>query len=194
MAERRHERQLIREAAVAALLGTEPDYNTAARDRVFETRVVPFNRKKLPAISVYSLSESVDPESAKSAPRELKRSLTLAIEAAVIATESMNLDDALDEISLEIEIALHRDDSLGGKVSDLVLSGTELDVVGDGENPVGVARLSYSATYYTYAPDARDDILEDEFSLANIRHNPGNSLETANEAVDRLEDFREDEE
>src|SRR3990170_40796 len=126
-----HQRQVIREAAKAQLLG-----KTAAGPHVFETRKVPYKRLTLPAIAVYSGDESSTDQG--SAPRELKRTLQLAIEAAV--KEGANVDDSMDSIAEEIERAIHVDPTFGGKASDAVLSSTSLDVDEIADQPVGLVR------------------------------------------------------
>ncbi len=174
-----HPRQLIREAAREALVG-----KTQAAERVYETRIVPWRRLELPAIAIYTLDEEVDPSSASTAPRELTRTVDLAIEAYV--KQGDNVDDALDDIALEIERAMHADETLRGKASDSILASTQLGIVAEGEKTAGVAGLLYRVTYYTYAPEAADVQL-DNFATADIRHNPGDSVHQDEEARDRLE-------
>lgn len=159
-----HQRQLIRQATKTALVNAA----TAAGSRVYETRILPFRRTTLPALAVYTLVESVD-EADKGAPRELVRNLQLAIEGSVEAGE--NVDDELDSLALQVETAMHADDSLGGTAEDAVLESTEVTVVEDGSKPVGVVRLVYAVTYRTYAPAsvaAPDDFntVDARFSLA----------------------------
>lgn len=173
-----HQRQRIREAAKAALVG-----KTAVGDRVHETRILPWKKIELPAIAVYTLNEEVDPESARSAPRELERTVELAIEAFVEAGD--NVDDALDALALQIERAMHADETLGGTASDSILSSSEMAVLKDGEKLAGTIGLTYSVRYFTYAPDAADVHLN-EFATADIRHNLGNVVHPDNEAHDRL--------
>lgn len=179
----KHQRQLIREAARAALVG-----KTAAGERVCSTRVVPYRRGELPAIAVYTLEESVDPDSVSSAPRELARDLDLAIEAAVRAGETV--DDDLDGLAWEIERAIHADETLGGTASDCVLSETTIDVLDEGDQLTGVVRLVFRVRYYTYAPDPDDVELED-FQTADIRHSLGGAVETNDQAHNHLENLGE---
>lgn len=175
-----HQRQLIREAAKAALVG-----KTAAGDRVFETRAIPFKRLELPAISIYALEEAVDPTSKSTAPRELKRTLQLAIEALV--EQGDNVDDAIDSISLEIERAIHADETLGGTASDCILSSTDTDIIEEGSRLVGVASLTFAVDYYTYAPEAAPDEELADFARADIRYDPGRSVHEDAQAHDRLD-------
>lgn len=180
---RKHQRQLIREAAKAALLG-----KTAAGDRVYETRLIPYRRLELPALAVYALEEEVDSESARTAPRELARDLDLAIEGVVLPGE--NVDDALDALALQVETAIHADETLGGTASDAILTGTEIDILIDGEEEMGVVRLIYRTRYYTYAPDAADVELDD-FQTADIRTSLGGAVAEEDQAHDRLEGLGE---
>jgi hypothetical protein len=174
-----HQRQVIREAARDALRG-----RTAAGARVYETRVVPLRKLELPAVSVYTLEEEVDPASSSTAPRELKRTVDLAIEALV--KQGDNVDDAIDAIALEIERAMHADPTLGGAASDSVLASTEIDVLEESDRVVGMARLVYSVTYYTWAPDSADVALPD-LSTVGIRHDLGGAVHEDDEARDTIE-------
>src|SRR5918912_779283 len=108
-----HQREVIRKAVQGQLLAA----NTAAQDRVFATRLVPYRRMQLPAFAVYTPEEPVDPASQRTAPRELKRNLRLVVEAAVNegailrAAPVQNVDDALDDLALDIERAIDADET-----------------------------------------------------------------------------------
>lgn len=180
-----HQRQLIREAAKAALLG-----KTAAGDRVYETRVLPLRRIDLPAISIYTMEETVEPESRTTAPRELKRTVQLNIHAFV--EEGDNVDDAMDALAMQIERAIHADDTLGGTASDCILASTELDVGEEGQRLVGTVVLTYEVDYYTYAPaEAPAEAGVADFERADIRYTPGLSVHEEDQARDRLEGLHE---
>lgn len=172
-----HQRQLIREAARAQLLG-----KTAAGARVAETRMSPWRRPELPAISVYSLEEAVDAGSKLTAPRELTRNLQLAVVAGVEG--GANVDDAMDSIAEEIERALHADPYLGDTCGDLVLASTELGIDEDGTRPIGYVRLTFAVTYRTWAPDAADATLPADFATAHIETSLGGTAAPADRAVD----------
>lgn len=183
-----HDRQLIREAAKTALLGPDAPttHVTSAGARVYETRMVPWRRLELPAIAVYSLEESV--EANDSAPRELTRTLQLEIVGAVEA--GTNVDDALDALALEIETAMNADETLGGTCGDSLLVATEMGVDPDANKPIGMIKLTYEVTYYTYVVTA-DEL--DIFETAQVRHKLNNTIHVDNEAVDDLEDINQDE-
>jgi hypothetical protein len=196
-----HQRQLIREAVKAALVaqtGAPPAYPTAAGAHVYETRMVPFRKLELPAIAVYALEESVDPDSKNSAPRELSRTLQLAIEGAAEAVD--NIDDTLDSLAQQIERVMHADTTLSGTASDSILSDTSIDIADDGKKPLGVVRLVYTVTYYSYVPEAEDNPLDDlntvhvDYSLGNTQPNPnglGNAGPQANDESHDVIDLEE---
>lgn len=144
-----HQRQAIRDAVTQALT-----YKTDARDRVFPSRFVAYRRPELPAIAVYTLEESVDADSRNSAPRELIRSLHLAVEVCVLADDKA--DDALDALCLQIERCMHADETFGGACGRSILSSVEISADMSGDRPLLFARHVYDVTYYTYAPDAAD--------------------------------------
>lgn len=169
-----HPRQLIRHAVAAQLTGA-----TAAGTRVFKTRVLPY-RRELPAVAVYTFTETVDVD-VDSSPRELKRTLDLVIEGAVQATSAENPDDLLDALALEIETALHADPTFGNTAADAVLSATELEVVAEGEQLIGVVKLTYRVEYYAFADTF---VPPDDFNTANVRYNLSNEVHPDNEARD----------
>lgn len=171
-----HPRRLVREAVKAALLN-----KTVAGTRVFETRVVNYEQVQLPAISVYIDTETVADTSKASAPRELERSAQVAIEAVVQA--STDVEDAMDAIALEIETAMHADDTLGGTARDSVLVSTESETGPLGSKRIGMIRIVYAVDYRTYAPEVA--VLPD-FAGANIRYDLENKVETAREAQDKI--------
>jgi len=148
-----HQRQTIREAVKTALV----DASTAAGSRVYESRVSAHRRLRLPAIAIYTMEEVCDDR--KTAPRVLKRDLTLAIEGAVKL--AADVDDAMDSLADEIEVAMHADPTFGGVMADSVLTSTAIDIAEEGDQPIGVIRLDYRVTYYTDAPDESDVVLDD---------------------------------
>lgn len=147
-----HQRKTIRDGIAAALVAA----GTSAGDRVYPTRVVPWKRLELPAVSVYVLSESSD--DGQTAPREYKRKAQISVEAAVKPGGSV--DDALDQLALEIEEAMSSDVTFGGKCVDCTLTTTELEVMEKGDELVGFLQQVYAVTYYTDIPTAVLDDLE----------------------------------
>lgn len=157
-----HPRAVIRRAVRSLLAG-----ETVAGSRVEATRIAPYRRQELPAIGVYTLEETVDGESALTAPRELTRELKLEIAGWV--TPGSSVDDAMDALALQIEQAMEADPTLGGVAGDSILVSTTTGLQGEGEQLMGLVTLEYSVTY-------RTDVLElaegsGEFLTADVLFN-----------------------
>lgn len=148
-----HQRKIIRKAIVETLTR-----KTAAVDRVFPTRIVPLRRNlELPAICVFIVEDDVEPDSEKRAPRELFKHAMVTIEGWV--TPGENVDDAMDDLSLEIETAMHADpffaDANGAcRAMDSVLEKTTLEVIERGDRLMGLVSLFYRFDYTQLAPEA----------------------------------------
>lgn len=133
-------RKSIRHAIAAALTG-----NTSAGANVFASRTRSIPASKLPAILVYTSSETA--EVFNQSPRELRRTLSVGIEIAARADD--DLDDALDDIAEQVERVMSEHQTLSGTASDVLLTGTEITLTKDGDNQHGAAILTYEVTYYT---------------------------------------------
>jgi hypothetical protein len=168
-----HQRKLIREAAVSALVSA----GTSAGARVKESRLEPARAAELPCISVYTTDESVDPASITTAPREMKRTVQLEIVAWARATE--NIDDVLDGLAEEIENAVESDPTFGDTASNSILSDTAVGLKLEGDRPMGAVSLTYAVTYFTRyeAPDGTFD----DLSTIDVNYN--------NQAQDTLKDL-----
>lgn len=152
-----HPRKLIRVAVVALLVAAR----TAAGSRVNPTRVEPHKKSQLPAIGVYTLSDSVD--EANSTATEAKHELELEVVAWVGHTDSAPADDAMDDIAEQIENAMRSDPFLGGKAAhEVTFKGTAMEIVEDdgrSDPTVGIVVLTYSVKYFsTIVADAPTDI------------------------------------
>lgn len=173
-----HPRTDIRRAVAAQLAG-----NTSAGERVYRSRILPWEAVELPALAVYTLEESVDTEaSAATAPRELERSYRVAIEGGVMAAE--DVDDAVDTLAQEVETAMHADCYLAGSAADSILESTDVELAAEGERIVGHVRLTYLVTYRTYAPAQVDGL--GDFTTADVRTNLGGAQAPEDEAQDRI--------
>ena len=134
-----HARTQISQAVAALLKG-----QTSAGNNVFEARVYPLNDPKLPALLVYTKQETVGEQSI-SRPRTQQRELMVTVEAYVKARGIV--DEATDDLALEIEQRIAADPTLGGLVKDIALDTTETQFSDDGEKPVAVAILTFSVLY-----------------------------------------------
>ncbi len=176
-----HTRTRIRRLVQGALIG-----KTDAEDRVFTTRVIPVRRQKLPVISVYTFTDTVDSDAINSAPRELKHALPVVVEAWVAPGE--NVDDAMDVMASQIEEAMHLDPFFGVddcSSIDSILASTDLAVVVDSDRQMGLVVLTYDFTYFTPAPAPPEDL--DKFDTMEATHEVGD--ENTQDAVDLVKDL-----
>jgi hypothetical protein len=126
-----HQRQAIREAVVAALSG-----KTAAETRVYATREVPWKRLELPGISVYCLEEEKD-----------QGKLKVQVAVLLVAALTEKVDDALDDLALEVENAMALDMTLGRTAMATRYTGMQVEISEEQGRPVGAMRLLYDAWY-----------------------------------------------
>ncbi len=137
-------RKLIRQRIAAVLMN-----NTGAGKHVYASRALPLwwdeEGDQVPAILVYTREESA--EIWQVAPREMKRSLRVAVEIAAKANEG--LDDTLDDIAHQVERIMSENQTLGGACGDILLDRTEITIVGDGEKVHGACLIEFIVTYYT---------------------------------------------
>lgn len=144
-----HVRQQLREAIATRLTGL-----TTTEDRVFQSRVYAVQDRELPCLLVFTRSESIG-EVTVHAPKIISRTLTLEIVAVAKAND--DLDDALDSICEEVEVALANQlAAIEGLAESIGLISTEYELSGAGEKPTGTATLLYEINYFTAenAPNA----------------------------------------
>lgn len=166
-----HERTAIRHAVVATLKGVAPAFATAARDRVYATRLSPARLAELPAINVYVDDEESEPKG--SAPRELERRAVVAVEAWVVTPANGAVDDELDALALQIETAMDRNPHLTDTVFDAALVSTVSALKIDGDRPMGCVHLEFAVTYHT---DPRVADLTDDFLTADVQMNGAHDI------------------
>lgn len=161
-----HQRQVICDKVVDLLVAGA----TVAGARVYPNRFLPLRTKgakdELPAILVYTLSETSDDED--TAPRELTRKLELAIDG-IVAVES-DADAALNALALEIETVMHADPYLDETAGDSLLTDTDLGVEPDGDRLLGRVALTYEVTYRTLAPEPTADEDMDDFETVEATY------------------------
>jgi len=122
---------------------------TLVSSRVYTTRVYPLTDANLPAITVYTGSEVSN--RLNMGLNDLNRSLTVDVDIYVRATSTF--DDDVDAIAVQIEEAIAGDFTVDGLAKEAVLTGTEIQFSGDAEQPIGVAKLTYSVRYVTALND-----------------------------------------
>lgn len=135
-----HARKQIRDAVSALLTGL-----STTGQRVYPSRAFSLEESELPSISVFTANEAVTRTTM--APIRYHRDLEVIIEGHAVADELV--DDSLDQISAEVEVAMS-----GALVADGVTLSTQLlstasSLSGEGESQVGVIRLTYTIPYST---------------------------------------------
>jgi hypothetical protein len=143
-----HLRRQIREAVATAVTGLA---TTGAR--VFQSRVYPLQRTDLPALVVLTLGQTSERGSLP-APGRMVHSLRLQVVAVAAAVDG--LDDELDQICKEVEIALAMPcAALAGIATTITLVSTDIELDGESEQPVGRAAMTFEVVYHAAenAPD-----------------------------------------
>lgn len=133
-----HLRRQIREAAAGALNGL-----TTTGANVFESRTHELQDAELPALRIYTNNEDLVIGS-QGANRLLDRDLELVVEGC--SKRTSNLDDELDAIILEVEVRIAANQGLAG-AKRIQLRRIEIDMEGEAEKEVGVARMIFSVFY-----------------------------------------------
>lgn len=140
-----HVRKQIRDAIVAATTGL-----SITGSNVFRSRIYPIEQTKLPGLCIFTKSEAVEFDTLTMS-RSVNRVLDVTIEAYVSAT--INYDNTLDEIAVEVEEALAADPTLGSLAKDTQVTAFEADFSGDGEQPVAIGRFTVTVQYRTSETD-----------------------------------------
>jgi hypothetical protein len=172
-----HERREIREAVKARLLALPGALYGA---RVFESRIVPLMPTvELPAVAVYTDSETVRETSKDTAPRVLTRDLQLVVECYARARD--DVEDALDALALQVETAMDADLYLGNAARYCMLLSTEILINPQGDRPMGIARLTYAIEYES---QLRVEPVLDDLETVDTRYDQGGVQAPADEAHD----------
>ena len=138
-----HARNLIRDAVAQALTDAP-----AITQTVYPSRV----RSIAPdSLLVYTVDETSERDSMGPNGGTLRRELTLQVVGIVAA--SADFDDLTDTLTADVEEVLGPDPTLGGLAKDLFLNTTEIELVGDGEKPVGTVTMGFIVEYVTTAAD-----------------------------------------
>ncbi|KKM25616.1 hypothetical protein LCGC14_1593230 [marine sediment metagenome] len=136
-----HIRKQIRKSAIAALQGL-----ATTGSRVYESRVYPLAQAQLPGLCVFTPLEASGREDS---PTESMRDMTLMVHGVVAISDK--LEDELDDIALEVEIALDELADLDGLAKIYHgIQGTVTTLSGEeAEKPYGAIDLEFLYTYRT---------------------------------------------
>lgn len=147
----KHARQTIREAVLAKLAIIAGV--TFAASRVYKLT-------SLPAISVYTNVESIDPEGrdSLSASRVFHRYVEVVVEHITNAT--IGFENEADDYAARVESALSVDLKLNNTATDIVLVSTSIDLEELDEGlSIGVTKLTYRVWYITTAADPENALV-----------------------------------
>lgn len=134
-----HVRKQLRDQ-VAVLVSTLTTYAV----NVYKNRRYPVSESELPCLIVQTGDEEIEILTADYPAQQLRREQLII---SVIASDNTGLDDMLDEICKDIEIALAGNVSLAGNFKLDSTSGIEQNIIG--EKPVGVVEMRFTAEIYT---------------------------------------------
>lgn len=140
-----HARKQIR-LGVAALLAGLP---TTGRN-VYPSRVYSLDDTELPSVSVFTIDVGHDEIVSKitlGTPARFHRVCPLIIEGH--AQVDQNVDDVLDQIALEVEVAMSAQLVIGTRTLFGQLQTTSKELIGDSESQIGIVRLLYTIPYVT---------------------------------------------
>lgn len=144
-----HVHKQIRSALVTKLTGL-----TTSGARVYANRLYPMDSANLPGLRIYADSETAEVVSIH-APQLQTRELSVAVEACALAASG--LDDTLDLMSKEVEIALSSGLTVGS--TTLVVSYTGMSYEDEAaDKPVGVKRMTFSIPFEV-AANAPDTLI-----------------------------------
>ena len=133
-----HKRTSIRNNVTTSLTGL-----TTTGSNVFETRIYPNELSKLPLLNIYSNTET----SELSSIGKIDRNLEIMVEGFAKATA--NIDETLDTISKEVEVAMANDLTRGGHAKETFLTNTEYELENVGNQQLGVIKMTFNVRYLT---------------------------------------------
>ena len=137
-----HKRTSIRNNVTTTLTGL-----TTTGSNVFESRIYPNELAKLPLLNIYSNTET----SELSSIGKIERNLEIMIEG--FAKASANIDETLDTIAKEVEVAMATDLTRGGHAKDTFITNTEYELENVGNQQLGVIKITYNVHYLTTKAD-----------------------------------------
>ena len=133
-----HKRTSIRNNVTTTLTGL-----TTTGSNVFESRIYPNELAKLPLLNIYSNTETSELLSIG----KIERNVEIMVEGFAKATA--NIDEALDTIAKEVEIALATDLTRGGHAKETFLTNTEYELENIGNQQLGVIKMTFNVHYIT---------------------------------------------
>jgi len=141
-----HVRKQIRDNIVTTVTGL-----STTGTKVYQSRVYPISAATLPALTVYTKSESSVYQTI-SYPRTVERTMTVVVEAYCQGVTGY--DNTLDQIAVEVEEAVTADVTRGSIAKDTRVIDFESDYSGDPDQPVASAIITIEVDYVTLENDS----------------------------------------
>lgn len=136
-----HVRKQLRDATAVRLTGL-----TTTGSRVYESRSVPVGDANLPGLLIYTTQEQAQDATMAA---DVERRIEVRVEG--VAKAATNLDDTLDLIAKEVEIALSTALTIGAASTQLVYQGAVITMQDGLDQLVGVVALTFEAVLFTTA-------------------------------------------
>jgi len=139
-----HLRRQIREAVATLLTGL-----TTTGSRVYQSSVSNLKENQLPGLIIMTPEEDVEQADIGGLQQR-----TLNIEVIGKAKAVADVDDTLDGIAKEVEIAINASttaNTLNGLVSGIQLYSTKISISDETDRKVGEIRMSFTALYFNQA-------------------------------------------
>lgn len=147
-----HERTKLRQIVINLLKG-----ETSAQDRVYDSRVIPWDIDGLPGLSVYTSAQRGTGYTASPTPN-FDMQLTLNIEIAVAAVDGWAAK--LDDICQQIEERLLENQLFIRLFTHVSNFNTDISYHAEGEKPVASALMSLDLAFdWMFEPTVPDDFL-----------------------------------
>jgi hypothetical protein len=134
-----HVRKQIRDRVATVCTGL-----STTGTKVFKGRGQPINAERLPALGIYTRSETAAAGTI-GATKISDRRLTVVVE--VYARDASVVDDVIDASAVEVEEAISVDTTLNDLALRTIYTGFELETDGDGEQTIGIGRLTFDVLY-----------------------------------------------
>ena len=132
-------RREIKERVATILTGL-----SSTGSNVFQSHVCPLENDDLPSLCIYTKDEEIE-IGVTGDPRVYHSTMILIVDG--YAQTFSNLDDQLDQIGIQVQVAMTEDIDTNNLVKDSYLSSVDISYSGEGTSPIGIIRHNYSVLY-----------------------------------------------
>ena len=146
-----HLRTQIRDALVTLFTGL-----TTTGSNVFTNFIRPLEDAELPGLSLGFPEEEIAVSSGQKTVKKRKTFRTLTYPIVGRAKQTGDIENTLNNIAKEVEAAWATDRLLGGLLNASELSSIEMEILPEGEKPIGMVTITFTLVYSCVegSPDA----------------------------------------